>query len=244
MSPLDQRTSLRLLIAITLITLIGVCAAKRLRVERRVYTTPGTENFTDSSNQEQPSREVGGAVGTGGGGSRPHYGQESAEEIYWLGYAQITTRPDLTRDAIVQRPTCRHTDECATFQSACEQGRCGCPDGYYPKQLVGPRSSHQAARHQDQQPTTHPSAFCMRAVGYGEPCVATQQCVVNNSICAEPPGHWTSSELGAHGLTKLCLCRDGYFPGCKYLKDVSSSSQFVLPALRNLATFARVSCCC
>lgn len=181
---------------------------RKIRVERRVYSTASTPgNMTEESKLPEDVKQ------------EQHLSSSvqdnSPEEIYWLSYAQFNSKPDLSRDAAISRPRCATDADCSSLQSSCEQreGRCHCPEGYYPKEHQS-LPEQLVARHAVPSSNVQ-SVFCMRAAGYGEPCISSQQCIVNNSICAEPPGHWTSTELAGNGLTKLCLCREGYYPGCK-----------------------------
>ena len=196
--------------------------ARRSRVERRVLTV----NVSDLDDHG----DVSSSSSSGDDVTEPM----SAEEVYWLSYAQYNSKPDLGRDVIVARPQCQSDSDCLGLGSACHArlGRCFCPDGYYPKDhgltlptdRTGNGNSHNIADDGQSPLAAPPTAFCMKAAGYGEACVSSSQCVVNVTVCTEPPSVWTSSQSettpGGDGLKratlgKLCLCRIGYFPGCK-----------------------------
>ncbi|KAI1299989.1 hypothetical protein HDE_03652 [Halotydeus destructor] len=134
---------------------------------------------------------------------------DPVDELYWLSYAAMTPSADIGRDVVIGRSRCKVNSDCLPrYNSQCDHkvGLCLCPDGYYPRSGPAKEDVLSQLTAGQEQLFDH---FCMRAVSYGEPCVAHDQCVANYSICTEPPSTW--SGFGGHG--RLCLCKDGFFPG-------------------------------
>lgn len=170
-----------------------------LRVERKVLTTSNSKGST--SNEPSASQRSGDARGQQEVVTTTA-DQVSDVQLFLLSQASLSTKPDLSSDVVILRPTCHLDADCDNLGTKCDhfQSHCNCPKGYFDGQQSG--HSESGLR------------FCLRAAGYGEPCLDDHQCVVvNNTHCQAGPMAWTSSDFETG---RQCLCRDAFFPSCKY----------------------------